>query len=157
LNILRLQTTPLRERREDIALIARNISQRLLVSGQPQGADALPAKLLPYLAAYAWPGNVRELENILERALLSAQDLIHGGKIDEKRLARLIPELFEQPDTPSPKLQQEMKDLRTISKTAELQHVLQTLEACQGNLDEAARRLGISRSTLWRRLRTERR
>lgn len=160
LNILRLQTTPLRERREDIALIAHNISQRLLVSGQPQGADAMPAKLLPYLTAYTWPGNVRELENILERALLSAQELIRDGNIDEKCLARLIPELFEQPEAPSfsqHSHQQEMKDLRTVSKAAELQHVLQALEACDGNLDEAARQLGISRSTLWRRLRTERR
>lgn len=160
LNILRLQTTPLRERREDIALIAHNISQRLLVSGQPQGADAMPAKLLPYLTAYTWPGNVRELENILERALLSAQELIRDGNIDEKCLARLIPELFEQPEAPSfsqHSHQQEMKDLRTVSKAAEQQHVLQALEACDGNLDEAARQLGISRSTLWRRLRTERR
>ncbi|BAV75239.1 Fis family transcriptional regulator [Pseudomonas chlororaphis subsp. aurantiaca] len=160
LNILRLQTTPLRERREDIALIAHNISQRLLVSGQPQGADAMPAKLLPYLTAYTWPGNVRELENILERALLSAQELIRDGNIDEKCLARLIPELFEQPEAPSfsqHSHQQEMKDLRTVSKAAERQHVLQALEACDGNLDEAARQLGISRSTLWRRLRTERR
>lgn len=153
LNILRLRTLPLRERREDIVLIARGIVQRLLVSGQPQGAGALPAELLPYLLAYAWPGNVRELENIVERAVLSADELARDGEIDEQRLARLIPELFEQRANTPAKAQPASKDLRSLSKAAELDHVRQTLETCGGNMEDAARSLGISRSTLWRRLR----
>lgn len=157
LNILRLQIMPLRERPEDIAMIARGIVQRLLINGQPQGAGELPALLLPYLTAYPWPGNVRELENILERALLSARDLTRHGAIDEARLARLIPELFEHRETAVATPAQTESDLRSVSKAAQVQHVRRTLEACQGNLDEAARKLGISRSTLWRRLRAERR
>jgi propionate catabolism operon transcriptional regulator len=153
LNILRLRTLPLRERREDIVLIARGIVQRLLVSGQPQGAGTLPAELLPYLMGYAWPGNVRELENIVERAVLSADELARDGEIDEQRLARLIPELFEQWANTPAKAQPASKDLRSLSKAAELDHVRQTLEACGGNMEDAARSLGISRSTLWRRLR----
>ena len=156
LNILRLQTLPLRERPEDIALIARGIVQSLLVSGQPRGAGALPPALLPYLMAYAWPGNVRELENIVERAVLSAKELTQHGEIDEQRLARLLPELFEQRKDPSAMPPAPTQNLRTLSKTVQLNHVHQTLDDCQGNLDEAARRLGISRTTLWRRLRNER-
>ncbi|MCQ4308896.1 propionate catabolism operon regulatory protein PrpR [Pseudomonas stutzeri] len=155
LNILRLQTIPLRERREDIALIARGIAQRLPGSGQPQGAGTLPEAFLPYLMAYAWPGNVRELENIVERAVLSADELFLHGAIDEHRLVRLIPELFEQREAPPAFTQTPAKDLRSLGKEAELHHVRQTLEACQGDMEEAARRLGISRSTLWRRLRHE--
>jgi propionate catabolism operon transcriptional regulator len=157
LNILRLQTTPLRERPEDIALIARGIVQRLRASGQLQDADTLPAALLPYLMAYSWPGNVRELENIIERMMLSASELTLHGDIVEQRLARLIPELFERRETPAVAPQPAIKPLRSLSKAAELQHVRQTLEACQGNMEEAARRLGVSRSTLWRRLRAARR
>ncbi|MDD2056489.1 propionate catabolism operon regulatory protein PrpR [Pseudomonas sp. GD03860] len=153
LNILRLQTLPLRERREDIPLIARGIVQGLLVSGQPRGAGALPPALLPYLLDYPWPGNVRELENIVERAVLSANDLAQHGGIDEQRLARLLPELFEKRERPPAPLPAIAHDLRALGKAAQLTHVRQTLEACQGNHDEAARRLGISRTTLWRRLR----
>ncbi|WP_431484826.1 helix-turn-helix domain-containing protein [Pseudomonas solani] len=79
---------------------------------------------------HAWPGNVREL-------------------------ARVLPELREGLTQPAPQKQRPRtkEDLHTIGKTAQLQHIQETLESCQGNLDEAARRLGISRTTLWRRLR----
>ncbi|WP_085640998.1 MULTISPECIES: propionate catabolism operon regulatory protein PrpR [unclassified Pseudomonas] len=155
LNILRLQTTPLRERPEDIALICRGISQRLLVQGQPLGAADIPAALLPHLSRYAWPGNVRELENVIERAMLSARELLHDHGLDEQYLARVLPELCEGPAlTPAPKTSSRESDLQMIGKAAQLRHVQETLDSCQGNLDEAARRLGISRTTLWRRLRS---
>ena len=155
LNILRLQTTPLRERPEDIALICRGISQRLLVQGQPPGAADILTALLPYLSHYAWPGNVRELENVIERAMLSARELLHDDGLDEHYLARVLPELFESPaQKPAPKASSPESDLHMIGKTAQLRHVQETLDSCQGNLDEAARRLGISRTTLWRRLRS---
>lgn len=156
LNILRLQTTPLRERPEDIALICRGISQRLLVQGQPPGAAEIPAALLPYLTRYAWPGNVRELENVIERAMLSARELLREQKLDEHYLARVLPELCE--GSPLPQVRKKSPrdtDLHSVGKAAQLRHVQETLESCQGNLDEAARRLGISRTTLWRRLRSE--
>jgi propionate catabolism operon transcriptional regulator len=156
LNILRLQTTPLRERPEDIALICAGISQRLLAQGQPAGAAEIPAALLPYLERYAWPGNVRELENVIERAMLSARELLQGHRVDEQYLARVLPELCEGPaPSPARKKSSHETDLHTIGKTAQLRHVKETLENCHGNLDEAARRLGISRTTLWRRLRSE--
>ncbi|MEX5340949.1 propionate catabolism operon regulatory protein PrpR [Pseudomonas sp. I2] len=157
LNILRLQTTPLRERPEDIGLISRSISQRLLVQGQPPGAADLPAALLPYLTRYAWPGNVRELENVIERAMLSARELMRDDAVDEGYLARVLPELCEGPPASTAREKPpRATDLHTIGQAAQLRHVQQTLESCQGNLDEAARRLGISRTTLWRRLRAAR-
>jgi propionate catabolism operon transcriptional regulator len=155
LNILRLQTTPLRERPEDIAQISRSISQRLLVQGQPVGAAALPAALLPYLERYTWPGNVRELENVIERAMLSTPELLHNNELDVQYLARVLPELCEESFlSPGRKRKPRETDLHTIGKAAQLRHVQETLESCHGNLDEAARRLGISRTTLWRRLRS---
>ncbi|WP_338805523.1 propionate catabolism operon regulatory protein PrpR [Pseudomonas chlororaphis] len=157
LNILRLQTTPLRERPEDIALICRGISQRLLVQGQPPGAAQVVTALLPYLVRHTWPGNVRELENIIERAMLSARELLNNKVVNEEYLARVLPELCASPpSTHTRETSPPETALRTVGKAAQLHHVQQTLENCQGNMDEAARRLGISRTTLWRRLRSAR-
>ncbi|PNA01148.1 MULTISPECIES: propionate catabolism operon regulatory protein PrpR [unclassified Pseudomonas] len=156
LNILRLQTTPLRERPEDIALICRSIGQRLLVQGQPPGAAQVVTALLPYLVRHAWPGNVRELENVIERAMLSARELLRDEGLDEQYLARVLPELC-QGQLPSRRAKApQASDLQTVGKAAQLRHVQETLDSCQGDLDEAARRLGISRTTLWRRLRAAR-
>ncbi|POA48302.1 propionate catabolism operon regulatory protein PrpR [Pseudomonas sp. MPR-ANC1] len=155
LNILRLQTTPLRERPEDIPLICRGISQRLLPQGQPRAAAATLDALLPYLLRHSWPGNVRELENVIERAMLSTDEIFRDYGVDEQYLAHVLPELWEGLSPPTAQQKPpRSNDLQAIGKTAQLQHIQATLESCQGNLDEAARRLGISRTTLWRRLRS---
>ncbi|MNF34448.1 Propionate catabolism operon regulatory protein [compost metagenome] len=155
LNILRLQTVPLRERREDITHIARAILHRLNADTPPPPLQArLLEALQPTLMAYPWPGNIRELENILERATLSAHDLLQGTAIDERNLALVLPELRNSqalpqaadPATPA------STDLKSIAKEKEKQYIQQVLQACGGNLAQTANRLGISRSTLWRRL-----
>jgi propionate catabolism operon transcriptional regulator len=155
LNILRLQTTPLRERPEDIERICAGVSQRLLAQGQPQGAADVPTALMPYLERYSWPGNVRELENVIERAMLSASELLRKHDVDEQYMARVLPELcLSTPPLASREESSCEPELKKIGKAAQLRHVRDTLESCQGNLNEAARRLGISRTTLWRRLRS---
>jgi propionate catabolism operon transcriptional regulator len=149
LNILRLQTVPLRERSEDIADIARAILRRL--DGEtrmPALQERLLEALLPRLLTYHWPGNIRELENILERATLSAQDLLQGSELNDRNLALVIPELLKG-QAQGPAL---AADLKSIAKEKARQYVRETLQACDGDLVETARRLGISRSTLWRRL-----
>jgi propionate catabolism operon transcriptional regulator len=150
LNILRLQTVPLRERSEDIGDIARAILRRL--NGEhraPPLQERLLEALLPNLMAYHWPGNIRELENILERAALSAEDLLRGTAIDGASLALVIPELRNSRAMPQAA---PVTDLKSIAKEKEKQYVLDMLQACDGNLAQTASRLGISRSTLWRRL-----
>lgn len=150
LNILRLQTVPLRERSEDIGDIARAILRRL--NGEhrvPPLQERLLEALLPNLMAYHWPGNIRELENILERAALSAEDLLRGTAIDGASLALVIPELRNSRALPQAA---PVTDLKSIAKEKEKQYVLDMLQACDGNLALTASRLGISRSTLWRRL-----
>jgi len=155
LNILRLQTTPLRERPDDIERICAGVSQRLLAQGQPQGAADVPVALMPYLERYSWPGNVRELENVIERAMLSASELLRENRLNERYLARLLPELCVTPSISASREKPSSEtELQKIGKAAQLRHVQETLESCHGNLNEAARRLGISRTTLWRRLRS---
>lgn len=87
--------------------------------------------------------------------MLSARELLEEHRVNEQYLARVLPELCEgPPPSPARKKSSGETDLHTIGKIAQLRHVKETLESCHGNLDEAARRLGISRTTLWRRLRS---
>lgn len=163
LNILRLEVPPLRHRKSDIPLIARSVLEQIIKrSEKPVHIELLLDVLTPYLQEYHWPGNIRELENIIERAALSVGDLAQDRGIDQYWLKSLVPEFFEKiahdvgdvgdvsmsdPGVLTP-------DLRSLSKAAEIRHIKQVLDACNGNLENAARLLGVSRSTLWRRLRS---
>ena len=140
LNILRLAAPPLRERRAGLAAIAGAILRKILgEDGMAARGEALLAALMPHMQAYRWPGNIRELENILERAALS-------HTIDAGALRGLVPEFFEgEEEAPA-------AGLRAASSKHQASHIEAVLAACSGNLEEAARTLGISRSTLWRRL-----
>ncbi|MDH4653859.1 propionate catabolism operon regulatory protein PrpR [Pseudomonas sp. BN606] len=159
LNILRLVVPPLRERLGDIRLLAGAILDRLaLPMAAANAGQALLDRLMPRLQAHRWPGNIRELENLVERAALSAQTLGDNDQDNPAGLRALFPELFEpgaqvptadQPDTSD-------QALRSVAKASEIAHVRRVVDACDGDLDEAARQLGISRTTLWRRLRAGR-
>ncbi|VVP67147.1 Anaerobic nitric oxide reductase transcription regulator NorR [Pseudomonas fluorescens] len=155
LNILRLAVAPLRERLQDIAPLAQAILQKIPRRPEAMSFDQQHLQhLMPYLLKHRWPGNIRELENIIERAALSAHEL--NDRQSAGTLPALFPELFEGDDLPArpASLQLPGADLRSVGKASEVAHVRQVVEACNGDLDEAARRLGISRTTLWRRLRT---
>ncbi|WP_271408031.1 propionate catabolism operon regulatory protein PrpR [Pseudomonas sp. Q1-7] len=159
LNILRLAVPPLRERTGDIRLLAGAILGGLaLPAAATHAGRALLDQLMPRLQAHRWPGNIRELENLVERAALSAQTLGDNNQDNPASLRALFPELFEpgaqlaaadQPDTSD-------QALRSVAKASEVAHVRRVVDACDGDLDEAARQLGISRTTLWRRLRAGR-
>jgi propionate catabolism operon transcriptional regulator len=116
------------------------------------------AAIEPRLLSYAWPGNVRELENVMERVavLLAAppsqgeEPAGDGGREPiERELATVIPELFGH----APRGDGET--LRTARRGSEREHVLRILAECGGNHSLAARKLGIGRTTLWRKLRVE--
>lgn len=147
LNILRLAVPPLRERAADIPLLATTILQRLPEAAATAGR-ALLERLMPTLQNHAWPGNIRELENLVERAALSAPSL--GDDPGEQLLRPLFPELFAHSEQQAPDA---AEDLRHVGKRSEVAHVRKVLADCGGDTHEAARRLGISRTTLWRRLR----
>ncbi|MGF6395609.1 propionate catabolism operon regulatory protein PrpR [Pseudomonas plecoglossicida] len=150
LNILRLAVPPLRERVADIvplfnALLARHSR----ASDRPRPAPV--QRLLPLLLRHGWPGNIRELDNIAERAALCLGALGEDDGID---LATLFPELFQAStaeDTNPPPAPGD--NLRSLGKATEAAHARQVLEQCDGDMAEAARRLGVSRSTVWRRVR----
>lgn len=150
LNILRLQLPALRERMDDVQALARHILGGIIERNQ-LGLAAAPIvdALLPWLQQHAWPGNVRELENVLERAALigSERDLDPGH-------ADLHAALFDDTDSvpPQPALRTP-PDLGTDLPPDLAPDALRAAIARhRGNLTRAAAALGISRTTLWRRL-----
>lgn len=148
LNILRIEVPPLRERLKDLAplvdALQRKVGARLgLAPSRVQGwMDAL----LDQAPHYPWPGNVRELENVIERVLAYAPmpPTPSVGPAQASAFLRTVaPELF---DTPSARA-------APLSAEASLSEVQAVLKQCGGDKALACAQLGISRTTLWRRLR----
>jgi propionate catabolism operon transcriptional regulator len=151
LNILRLHVPPLRDRVEDIAVIARHLmSMALQRHGSPRPAHDPVDQILPHFERYPWPGNVREMENIIERIAVFVSGSELSRRVDPRHLENIVPELFgSRPYGPSGPSD---NGLKSIGRTIELDHIRKVLQESGGDQREAARRLGISRTTLWRRL-----
>jgi DNA-binding NtrC family response regulator len=142
LAVFPVRVPPLRERLDDLPLLALALLARLGERGGPRGLRVSPAALA-VLQAYAWPGNVRELGNTLEFAALHAGT----GAIDVEHLPAELRE-------PVPTARQPAAEERAGRRAGPLDvaEILAMVERCGGNRAEAARRLGISRVTLWKRL-----
>lgn len=139
LNVVTLQLPPLRERREDIPLLAQQFVRRAaMVMGKNVSTIAPPAMKL--LCSYDYPGNVRELENIIERGVALA-----GGAMLGKE--DLPPGLGASAGTGG-----KSNEVRTL-EAVERSHILDVLAGVGGNRALAARLLGIDRVSLWRKLR----
>jgi propionate catabolism operon transcriptional regulator len=143
LNTLRLPLPPLRERPEDIALlIERQVGACLRRLGTGLDPVAALAPLRPALLAYRWPGNVRELENLSERI---AVFLLQFARLEDVPYDELLHDLPELDEHASPSAVQPPGLDRARVDAA--------LATSHGSRQAAARRLGVSRSTLWRWLR----
>ena len=146
INILRLEVPPLRARIDDIHALAETMLARAL---ERQGAGgsvaAIRDQIMPVFLAYPWPGNIRELENIIERLAIFAGEFDQGA-MDPARLHRLVPELFAAAADGA------IAAGHPSAEAAEGARIRRVLDQCGGNRTAACRQLGISRSTLWRRL-----
>ena len=147
LNGLTLRLPPLRERTDLYALL-----QRELQSLMPERAISVSPEVLKAMQAYRWPGNVRQLFNALRTACALVEtndDAISWEHLPDDLLLALRPHATAthsgslEPTVPAP------SNLRTLSR----QTIERTVAECEGNLSEAARALGISRNTLYRRRR----
>jgi two-component system, NtrC family, response regulator AtoC len=153
LNVFPITLPPLRKRSGDIPVLARHFLAKFgKVTGR--SVSQMSAGALQKLVGYAWPGNVRELENVMERALILAQ----GDEISEADLD-FGTRAFVFPPEPTPLERREA--LEPIERTGALNEVLEEIEKRRlldamekhgGRKAEAARELGINRSTLYYRL-----
>lgn len=148
LSVLRLPLPPLRARREDIAGLAEWHLKQALAALDTRPHANLGAEIqrcAPLLSAYDWPGNVRELRNLMERlALFLAAEPLQA--LTPALIQRVAPELL-RPGA----IHGNVTEAQTVAHEAdEIQTVLRRY---RGNRAAAARHLGMSRTTLWRKLR----
>jgi PAS domain S-box-containing protein len=133
--VVPIQIPPLRARAEDIPLLVDHFLKRLAI--REGRRKILSSAVYRVLQSYAWPGNVRELENALAHAYVcTAGDVITTEALPEHVVRGETP--FEESTGPA---------------TEERRAIYSALEATGWNKGEAARRLGLSRTTLWRRMR----
>jgi DNA-binding NtrC family response regulator len=166
LHVVTLQLPPLRERLGDLPLLV----ERLIESGNRRhGRRDRPVRgcsraALARLAAYPWPGNVRELENVVERAfalgvgdLLQVEDLPAHVRAGAPVVAAAPPSAVAAPAIPPSLLGREALALdpgwRGQRSAAEREVLSQAIAECGGDKAAAARRLGMPRSTFYRRVR----
>lgn len=144
LTACRFAVPPLRMRKEDVSPVAQVLLERLCTRYQQRPVSLGPGTL-GRLLLHSWPGNVRELASVLEAAILeSSNDTILPGDLALPTGRELIPEIVEAP-AGSLALDEVIR-----------RHVQYVLDLNRGNKLRAARQLGISRSTLYRLLESER-
>jgi two-component system NtrC family response regulator len=132
LNVVEIVVPPLRERGEDILVLAKALLQRYMAESQRQISGCEPAALTA-LVTYGWPGNVRELENRLQRAVIMAS----GPLLTPEDLGLPRPEAMAKPPT--------LQEARAV---IEADLIRQALARNNGNITHTATELGLSRPTL---------
>jgi transcriptional regulator with PAS, ATPase and Fis domain len=144
INVVPITLPPLRERREDIDVLAESILDRLwLRSGE--GPRELERSAIDALKTHDWPGNVRELHNIMERVCM----LVEAPVLTAEHFAAILPQPSAPlPSSPTPPSLQ----LATAVHQAERAAIAAALEQSGGNKSAAAKLLDISRASLYERM-----
>jgi transcriptional regulator with PAS, ATPase and Fis domain len=146
LRVVPLFLPPLRARRGDVALLARHLVDELNGAGERHVTRIAPGALAA-LERYPWPGNVRELRNALEYAFVIGE----GATLTE---ADLPPEITQSEASEEAEAPIAPADFPSApGATPEVQRIQRALARAGGNRTKAAKILGVSRVTLWRRLR----
>jgi DNA-binding NtrC family response regulator len=169
LNVVQIELPPLRDRREDIGLLASYFLARVSERHRRSGLHFSP-EAMTLLERYDYPGNVRELENAVEHAvtLCEGTEIRPGDLPAAVRFPRMLPRHVEAPagggatvfsgdaapEAPgaAPASPPDPRDTWSLADV-EKEHSRRVLALHRGNATNAARQLGISRTTLWRKLR----
>ena len=143
LNVIPLTVPPLRERKEDIPLLATHFL-RFFCAENGRAEKHLDGEALDVLLLYTWPGNVRELKNLMERlVIMTPEEVIPPSAV---RMALSLPE------GPGPAEDLSDKSLRERLRIFEKLFIEEALRNTGGNISQAARRLGIERPNLHRKM-----
>ena len=139
LNVIPILLPPLRKRRNDIPLLARYFLRRFALEQNKEIQD-FSSEAMRLLLDYPWPGNVRELRNAIEYAFV----LCSGNWINKEHLPPKITANNKRPLTNHHR--------SSTSWEEERKKLIDTLRRVKGNQSEAARILGVSRVTIWKRI-----
>lgn len=143
INVILIKVPPLRERREDIRPLTENFV-RSLSRANGKSIQEIDEEIYDRLESYPWPGNVRELKNVVERMVVLSQD-------PKLTLANAPEDLKSGQDSPlitEPGWRLENSNLQEMEKEL----IRTRLQECRGNKSLAAKKLGISRRTLYRKI-----
>ncbi|MCP4163458.1 MAG: sigma-54-dependent Fis family transcriptional regulator [Deltaproteobacteria bacterium] len=143
LNVVDLKIPSLKHRRDDIPLLAHHFINQF-ASVNKKDVKGFTPKAMDTLVGYDWPGNVRELMNTVERSVVLSQ----ADFISEKDLSIITVENEENSNSMDSQIERRDQTLFDVEKEA----ILQTLKNAKGNKSETARRLGITRKTLHKKL-----
>jgi transcriptional regulator with PAS, ATPase and Fis domain len=146
LNVLPLEVPPLRERLEDIPLLFYHLLKRK--DGRRTRGD-IPGQIVDRLKRYAWPGNIRELENFAERYCAIGEE----DQINCLTLRSLIDRLFSDDQTEVANKRRITVEVGTFEEI-ESSIISQLASSFPNSKEDLAKALGISRTTLWRKLKS---
>ncbi|MFH1006131.1 MAG: sigma-54 dependent transcriptional regulator [Candidatus Latescibacterota bacterium] len=145
LHVVPVHIPPLRERKCDIPLLVNHFV-KLYSDKAGKIVSGVSAEALTLMMEYNWPGNVRQLENSIEGAVA----LIRDGEICPEDLPAAV---RGEGNAMQPLDSQCLKHVKDVVKEAEIEHIRKVLVATEGRKDKAANILGISRKTLWEKIR----
>lgn len=147
LSVVTIKIPPLRERKEDIPILIKHLSEKL---GKKIGLEKIhfTQQALNLLMLYDWPGNIRELENVIERAIILAK----SSEIDVNFLPDKLKKVLKYDE----KIHEDEKVVILKGdgslENVEVRVIMETLRKTNGNISQAARMLGISRNTIYNKL-----
>jgi DNA-binding NtrC family response regulator len=150
LNVVQIQVPPLRERPEDVPLLAEVFRSKFAVAQKRPDVARIDRSAMRWLQAYRWPGNVRELENVIQRAVLMAP----GPALTEKDL----PERLRRPEArrtaiPSFDLDEPLEVVVDRLRSAvEREYLRKLLKRYKGHLGRASEHAGLNRRTLYNKM-----
>lgn len=148
INVITLEIPPLRDRKEDIPLLAESFAEKFALV-MDKKINSISPEVYWLFWNYQWPGNVRELENVMERAVLLART--------ETITKDLLPSDLEiTPQLLSPAVIMDgagpVETIKEARERGEREALVHALSRCSGNREEAAQLLGIDRATLYRKI-----
>jgi DNA-binding NtrC family response regulator len=139
INVIPIHVPALRERAEDIPLLAQAFCERISLKGS-KSIESVSPKAMEVLLSYRWPGNVRELQNAIEYAFVLCQ----GKIIEPEHLPPKVISGRREFLVPDPR--------GSSSPLSEKDALMEALRKVKGNQSEAAKLLGVSRVTVWKRI-----